>query len=336
MDAEAIKAQAEIEQQKMEYEQELARQKAEKEAMERKEIQNMRAQAEDDVMAAFDDKYNPDTDVVEFYPDMLTFTQYNDETREKQVKERGKVSASPAEGGAAPGAQTSSDIETGNKGEIPKLPDAEKSKEDLKKKKITGQMSDDTESGAEVPPSELEEPEDEDIEPDKEPDTEEDEDELSPESEEGSEDEEPDTDEDEDAGFPKKKLSDFAEKKPVTSPDDKTAEEEKAVAQGNGDPGLQRQRVFKIKPAEHIHGNDYVGQDEVEGDLEQQFGDEDEEVGGKKPPFGKKSQPKATPEESPEDKDEDDSEEEKGEKLKKNKAKDPSIKRFSESGWQGQ
>ena len=300
MDAEAIRAQQEIEQQQMEMEAEIQRQKAEKEAMERQKVKNMRAQADADVMDALADKYNDDTDYVEFYPDMLTFTAYNNEVdkqNEKAKKQQGATPSSPitsttvASGGsgAAVGAQTSSDIETGNKGETPKVPDAAKSKSDLKKKKITGTESDDIESLAQPPVSD-ESDEEEEIEEPKEKEDELETDELNPDEDENTlegEDEETDEDTEED--------------NPVKSP-----EEEQQQAQGNSSMmGQGERKIFKIKPADHISGSKFVGQ----GDFEDEQGDEEEmgeegessespfgkSKGEGKPPFGKNKEEGGNP-----------------------------------------
>jgi hypothetical protein len=267
MDAEAIRAQQEYEQQQAEMEAEIQRQKAEEEAAERQKVKNMRAQADADVMSALEDKYNDDTDYVEFYPDMLTFTAYNNEVDKQNETAKKKQGATPSTpttsttvasggSGAAIGAQTSSDVETGDKGETPKVPDAKKSKEDLKQKKITGTESDDTESLSQPPVSD-----------------ESDEDEL----ESGEE----ETDEEQD--------------NPVKSP-----EEEQKEAQGNAQMlGQGERKIFKIKPADHVSGSKFVGQgdfedelgeegDEQEGDSEESpFGGKDKSKG--KPPFGKKA-----------------------------------------------
>jgi hypothetical protein len=283
MDKESILAMQEIEQQKAEQEAALARQQAEKEAIERQKVKNMRAKADADVLASLEDKYNADTDVVEFYPDMLTFTQYNDEQREKEVKQRGKQEMGRGEGGApnpAPNS-TSSDLDISDHGETPKLPDADKSKEDLKKKKIRGTESNDTEALAQPPVSDTEE---------------------------GGE---------EERSMQKEK--DFNR-----SPD--------AVVKDS-----RQRKLFKIKPAEHVSGSKFIGQEKFDDEMNDS--EEDEEIEdegiegvektGQKPP-------KSEPVEGEDEDDENESFAEKGKKLKKNKAKDPTIKKFSESGWQGQ
>lgn len=258
---EMLMAMQQAEQEAAEQEAELERQRAEKEAMERQRVKNLRAQADADVMSALEDKYNDDTDYVEFYPDMLTFSQFNDEQKEKEAKLRGKKPTGP---GAEP-MPASTEKSVGDQGEIPKVPDSEKTA--LKGKKIRGNESDDTESLSQPPVSD---------------------------------------DEKDQSGLDK----------------------EKSVAQGAPDP--DRQRIFKIKSADHISGSKFVGEDEMEQEL-----DSEEDEDGLEAP-GKEAKPKAKPFDKGESDEDDDSFEEKGKRLKKDKAKDPTIKKFSESGWQGQ
>jgi hypothetical protein len=298
-----LMAMQQAEQEAAEQEAELERQRAEKEAMERQRVKNLRAQADADVLSALEDKYNDDTDYVEFYPDMLTFSQYNNELDQQNEKAKKKQGATPvgpdtsttvASGGtgaASIGTQTSSDIETGNKGEAPKVPDAKKSKEDLKKKKITGTETDDTESLSQPPVSDGGPVEDDEDEKEVEDDEIEDED-----DEDGAE-----------------KVED------AEVGDEHQAEMSPQKEKPNNQPmGTGERKIFKIKPVDHVSGSKFVGQGEFEaeqGDEEDEEGpSSDSPFGGKgkssgKPPFGKG---KDTP-----DPDEDDDEK-------------PKVKKFSE------
>lgn len=56
---------------------EARRQKAEEEAAERQRIKKMRLAADDEVADALADKYNDDHDTVTFFPDIITFAQYD-------------------------------------------------------------------------------------------------------------------------------------------------------------------------------------------------------------------------------------------------------------------
>jgi hypothetical protein len=308
MDKESMLAMQEIEQQKAEEEAALARQKAEKEAIERQKVKNMRAQADADVLAALEDKFNPETDVVEFYPDMLTFTQYDDEQKEKAAKLRGK---NPMTGdGASPGPPGSAEPNVGDQGETPKLPDASKTKSDLKKKKIQSTEVDDAESLSQPPVSD-----DEEEDGDEFADEEENEDEEA--REEGEGEDERAAEENEEEGDEHQ-----VEKNPMK-------EKELAASPNNRMMGQGERKIFKIKPADHVSGNKFVGQDQFDDEM----GDEEDEGAGE----GVESE--AEPRPSSErlvGKEKKESFAEKGKKLKKNKAKDPNIKKFSESGWQGQ
>lgn len=272
------------EQEKAEQEAAIAQQKAEQEAIERQKVKNLRAQADTDVMDALGDKYNDDTDVVEFYPDMLTFTQYNSELDKQKADGKKKQGVTPsgqdtsttvASGGsgAAVGAQTSSEIETGDKGETPKVPDAAKSKSDLKKKKIRGAESDDSESLGQPPTSEIDGDEDEELDDVDETGEDEEIDDETGEEETGDEDETGEETGDEEV-----------------PPLDELRPQDKPNNQGMGSG---ERKIFKIKPVDHIKGDAYVGEDDVDAKMEDQFGeDEDGEDSGfpfgkGKPPFGK-------------------------------------------------
>ena len=319
MDAEALRVQQEIEQEKMEMEAELQRQKAEKEAAERQKVKNMRAQADADVMGALEDKYNDDTDYVEFYPDMMTFARFDDEQKEKEAKARATSTSTPttsttvasggAGGGSAIGSQISSDQQTGNQGETPKLPDAAKTKQDLKSKKIQSTEVDDTESlpqpsvsdeeGAgdderlgkhqTEPDDELEdeldgeEPEDKELE-DEEPLEGEEPDELDKKLDGDLDDEEPEEDEEE---------GEIGAEEGDEHQLEKSPQKEKELAQGNSTMmGQGERKIFKIKPADHIQGSEFVGQDDFNNEVEdEELGGDEERLegeGGKPNPFEKK------------------------------------------------
>jgi hypothetical protein len=54
-----------------------AQQKLEAEDAERRQVKKMRAQADDEVAAALEDKFNSNEDEIEFYPELMTFGAYN-------------------------------------------------------------------------------------------------------------------------------------------------------------------------------------------------------------------------------------------------------------------
>ena len=78
----ALMAMQQAEQEKEEEEEAQRQQKAAIEDAERQKVKALRAKADDEVAAALLDKYNDDTDEVEFYPDMLSFQQFTDKSKD--------------------------------------------------------------------------------------------------------------------------------------------------------------------------------------------------------------------------------------------------------------
>lgn len=63
-------------QEKEQQELQLRQQREAEEDAERKQVKMLRAKADAEVMAAFEDKFNADDDTVDFYPELLTFGQW--------------------------------------------------------------------------------------------------------------------------------------------------------------------------------------------------------------------------------------------------------------------
>lgn len=95
-DVEMQKMQMQAEKEQAELE--ARRAKEEEDAKERQRIKKMRLAADDEVAAALEDKFNDGDDTITFYPDMLSFSQFADDKKDKKKDgDDGKVNEEDAD-----------------------------------------------------------------------------------------------------------------------------------------------------------------------------------------------------------------------------------------------